>query len=92
VDLRAQLEQRLAALRDERAAGRRLLAELQERQSQVVDGLLRVDGAISVLEEELAAAPEVEPGPTASGAGSIPTDGRPMNRGATSEAPQPSSS
>ena len=61
MDLRAQLEQRLAALRDERAAGRRLLAELQERQSQVVDSLLRVDGAISVLEEELAAAPEVEP-------------------------------
>ena len=61
MDLRAQLEQRLAALRDERAAARRLLAELQERQSQVVDGLLRVDGAISVLEEELAAAPEVEP-------------------------------
>jgi len=63
MDLRAQLEQRLAALRDERAAARRLLAELQERQSQVVDGLLRVDGAISVLEEELAAAPEVEPRP-----------------------------
>ncbi len=63
MDLRAQLEQRLAALRDERAAGRRLLAELQERQSQVVDGLLRVDGAISVLEEELAAAPEAEPRP-----------------------------
>jgi hypothetical protein len=75
VDLRAQLEERLGALRGERAAGRRLLAELQERQSQVIDSMLRIDGAISVLEEELAAAPEVEPGTTASVIGSIPTDG-----------------
>ena len=63
MDLRALLEERLAALREERAAGRRLLAELQERQSQVVDTMLRLDGAISVLEEELAAAPEAEPRP-----------------------------
>jgi hypothetical protein len=61
VDLRAQLEERLAALRGELAAGRRLLADLQARQAEVVDTLLRIDGAISVLEEELAAAPEVEP-------------------------------
>jgi hypothetical protein len=60
MDLRAQLEQRLAALREERASARRLLGELQERQSQVVDCLLRIDGAIGVLEEELAAAPDVE--------------------------------
>jgi hypothetical protein len=74
VDLRAQLEERLTALRDERAAGRRLLAELQARQSEVVDTMLRLDGAIGVLEEELAAAPEVEPGRTASVIGSSPTD------------------
>jgi hypothetical protein len=61
VDLRAQLEQRLAALHAELAAGRRLLADLQARQAEVVDTLLRIDGAISVLEEELAAAPGVEP-------------------------------
>jgi chromosome segregation ATPase len=61
VDLRAQLEQRLAALHEELAAGRRLLADLQARQAEVVDTLLRIDGAISVLEEELAAAPGVEP-------------------------------
>jgi len=61
VDLRAQLDERLTALRGELEAGRRLLAELQERQSEVVDSMLRIDGAISVLEEELAAAPEVEP-------------------------------
>ena len=61
MDLRAQLEERLTALRGELAAGRRLLADLQARQAEVVDTLLRIDGAISVLEEELAAAPEVEP-------------------------------
>jgi hypothetical protein len=61
VDLRAQLEQRLAALHEELVAGRRLLADLQARQAEVVDTLLRIDGAISVLEEELAAAPGVEP-------------------------------
>jgi hypothetical protein len=60
VDLRAQLEERLTALRGERAAGRRLLADLQARQAEVLDSLLRIDGAITVLEEELAAAPEVE--------------------------------
>jgi hypothetical protein len=63
VDLRAQLEERLTALRGELEAGRRLLADLQARQGEVVDTLLRIDGAISVLEEELAAAPQVEPGP-----------------------------
>lgn len=61
MDLRAQLEQRLAALHEELAAGRRLLADLQARQAEVVDTLLRIDGAISVLEGELAAAPGVEP-------------------------------
>ena len=61
MDLRAQLEQRLVALHEELAAGRRLLVELQARQAEVVDTLLRIDGAISVLEEELAAAPGVEP-------------------------------
>ncbi|MGZ4508755.1 MAG: hypothetical protein ACXVX8_14130 [Blastococcus sp.] len=60
MDLRAQLEERLTALRAEADAGRRLLADLRARQSEVVDTLLRIDGAISVLEEELAAAPGVE--------------------------------
>jgi hypothetical protein len=60
VDLRAQLEERLTALRGERTAGRRLLADLQARQAEVLDTLLRIEGAITVLDEELAAAPEVE--------------------------------
>jgi hypothetical protein len=61
VDLRAQLEKRLTALHGELAAGRRLLADLRARQAEVVDTLLRIDGAITVLAEELAAAPDVEP-------------------------------
>ena len=65
MDLRTQLEERLAALRGDRTAVRRLLAELQDRQAQVLDTMLRLDGAISVLEEELAAAPEAEPRPWA---------------------------
>jgi hypothetical protein len=60
VDLRAQLEERLIALRGELVVGRQLLADLQARQAEVLDTLLRIDGAISVLEEELAEAPEVE--------------------------------
>jgi hypothetical protein len=66
VDLRAQLEERLTALRGELAAGRRLLVDLRARQAEVVDTLLRIDGAITVLEEELAAAPDVEPDATPS--------------------------
>jgi predicted O-methyltransferase YrrM len=54
VDLRSRLAERLLALREEQAAGRRLLAELQDRQAQVLDTLLRLDGAVRVLEEELA--------------------------------------
>jgi uncharacterized coiled-coil protein SlyX len=61
VDLRAQLEQRLAALREELAVGRRLLDDLQTRQAEVQDTMLRITGAIQVLEEELASAPDVEP-------------------------------
>jgi predicted nucleic acid-binding Zn-ribbon protein len=53
VDLRAQLQQRLDALRAELEAGRRMLADLQARQAEVQDTVLRIAGAIQVLEEEL---------------------------------------
>jgi chromosome segregation ATPase len=52
-DLRAQLERRLDALRAELDAGRRMLADLQARQAEVQDTVLRIAGAIQVLEEEL---------------------------------------
>jgi predicted nucleic acid-binding Zn-ribbon protein len=52
-DLRGQLERRLDALRAELDAGRRMLADLQARQAEVQDTVLRISGAIQVLEEEL---------------------------------------
>jgi hypothetical protein len=53
-DLAARLAERLVALRAEQAAGRRVLADLQSRQAEVQDTLLRIAGAVQVLEEELA--------------------------------------
>jgi hypothetical protein len=52
-DLRARLEERLSALRDELAAGRRVLAELEAREREVHETCVRIAGAIQVLEEEL---------------------------------------
>lgn len=63
MDLRAQLEQRLGALRQELAAGRRMLEELEAQRAEVLDRMLRISGAVQVLEEELASAPETEPTP-----------------------------
>lgn len=60
MDLRAQLEERLAALRRELAVDRGMLEELEARRAVVLDRMLRVAGAVQVLEEELAAAPDVE--------------------------------
>jgi hypothetical protein len=52
-DLRTRLEERLSALRDELAAGRRVLAELEAREREVHETCVRIAGAIQVLEEEL---------------------------------------
>jgi predicted nuclease with TOPRIM domain len=63
-----QLEQRLQALKAEFETGQKMLADLEARQAQLRETLLRISGAIQVLEELLAAdAPaSVQP---ASGAG-----------------------
>jgi uncharacterized protein involved in exopolysaccharide biosynthesis len=50
---RAQVAERLAAMHEELAAGRRLLAQLRAREAEVVDRLLRLDGAVRILTEEL---------------------------------------
>lgn len=42
---------RLAALRDERARGQEMLANLEREARILRDQLLRIDGAIRVLEE-----------------------------------------
>jgi hypothetical protein len=54
--MRERLEQRVKELRLEYEAGQKVLAELQERQANIQNTLLRISGAIQVLEEELAKA------------------------------------
>jgi hypothetical protein len=53
--MRERLERRLAALRAEHESGRRALAELQDKEAALRDMMLRISGAIQVLEEELGA-------------------------------------
>ena len=55
--MREALQARLAELRGERERGEQMLAELQARQAALRDTLLRISGAIQVLEEQLGAAP-----------------------------------
>ena len=53
--MREKLEERLTALRQEFDAGRRMLADLEARQGELRQTLLRIGGAVQVLEELLAA-------------------------------------
>ena len=48
-------------LRDEFTAGQKQLAELETRKSQLQETLLRISGAVQVLEEELNREGETEP-------------------------------
>ena len=54
--MREQLEQRLKTLKAELASGETMLAELDTRRTNLRDTLVRISGAIQVLEEELAKA------------------------------------
>ena len=51
--MRDELETRLAALRAEYASGQEVAAELQKKQEELRATLLRISGAIQVLEELL---------------------------------------
>ena len=60
--MKEQLMQRLQGLRAEFDNGRKMLAELAAKQASLNTSLLRIDGAIQVLEELLSqAAPEDQP-------------------------------
>jgi predicted nuclease with TOPRIM domain len=54
--LEERLRRRLSALESEFEDGRRVLAELEAKQTSLRETLLRLSGAISVLREELGAA------------------------------------
>ena len=51
--MKRQLEQRLKELRAEYASGQKTLAELENKQMNLKNTLLRIRTAIQVLEEEL---------------------------------------
>jgi hypothetical protein len=54
--MQAQLEHRLAALKAEYQAGEQMLANLEKQQVELRKTMLRISGAIQVLEELLAPA------------------------------------
>lgn len=51
--MKKQLEKRLAQLKAEFESGQRVMAELETKQANLRDTLLRISGAIQILEEEL---------------------------------------
>lgn len=51
--MKQQLEQRLKELRTEFESGQKALAEIENKQANLRNTLLRISGAIQVLEEEL---------------------------------------
>jgi hypothetical protein len=55
-----KIEQRLTELRTEFETGQKMLAELETRQAELRNTLLRISGAIQVL-EELHAQPSEQP-------------------------------
>lgn len=58
--MRNRLEQRLAELRQEFEKGQQALADLDAQRDNLRQTLLRISGAIQVLEEELKRAAETE--------------------------------
>jgi prefoldin subunit 5 len=57
-----RLEQRLKALRQELETGQKMLADLEARRLELQQTILRIGGAIQVLEELLAAEPSAANG------------------------------
>jgi len=52
---REAIEQRLALLKDELVEGKRALGEIDDERERLVTSMLRISGAVQVLEELLAA-------------------------------------
>ena len=51
--MKEPLEKRLAELKSEFEAGQKMMTELESKQSNLRDTLLRISGAIQILEEEI---------------------------------------
>ncbi|MEB3310774.1 MAG: hypothetical protein VKJ02_11125 [Snowella sp.] len=51
--MKEQLEERLTQLKSEFEAGQKMMTELETKQSNLRDTLLRISGAIQILEEEI---------------------------------------
>lgn len=65
-----QIEQRLNTLKAEFESGQKMLAELEAKQANLRDTLLRISGAIQVLEE---LQKEAQPVENSDGAVEVPT-------------------
>jgi len=65
--MKDQLLQRLTVLKAEFDAGQRMLAELESKQAELRNTLIRISGAVQVLEEELAKAASASPAVTLEG-------------------------
>jgi hypothetical protein len=59
--MRADVERRLGELRSELETGRTMLAELDARRAELQQTLLRIGGAVQVLEELLGADTPADP-------------------------------
>ena len=59
--MRQQLEQRLKELKTEFESGQKVLVDLDYKRTNVQETLLRIQGAIQVLEEELSRVDEDVP-------------------------------
>lgn len=57
--MKEQLQQRLQELRVELDSGHKMLAELKSREDSLTNSLLRISGAIQVLEELLDQEPQL---------------------------------
>jgi hypothetical protein len=86
--MREQIEERLAALRQEFEAGRRMLADLEARQVELQQTLLRIGGAVQVLEELLGGG---EPGSGEAPTGDA-TAGVPVTNSSTADGRTPAGS
>lgn len=51
--MKEKLKDRLQQLKEEFASGQKQLAELETRKTRIQETMLRISGAIQVLEEEL---------------------------------------